>query len=374
MLLAGASYAQTTPPPAPPAPPAPVAPSVEDQNTPPSADEIKRQVEDARREAAKEAAKARLEANRARRRAMAEARSAYLGIVDPSDVTPEKAASLKLKEGRGVVIGMVDHDSPAGKAGLKEHDVILSLGGRKTDNVQELRRIIRETPPGRAVPITVSREGQQMTFNVRLERRPQYARIEIPKFEMPPMPPMPPDIDIPSFTVLQYSSHDGVMVEDLSPQLANFFGVKEGEGVLVRSVDRGSAGDTAGLKAGDVIVKAGGKTVTCSADWRRALREHKDSIAVGVVRDKREQSLTLKLPDKTSSDASREFDDSMRSFRMEMQKVEPQIEHQMRLAQANIQREMALHQKDFEQMRVELDKAGEQIKRSMQEFSSEQKK
>ncbi|HET8667291.1 MAG TPA: PDZ domain-containing protein [Terriglobales bacterium] len=383
MLLAGVSYAQTAPaPPAPPAQPAPATPSVEEPSIP-SNDEIQKQVDDARKqadEARREAAKARVEANKERRTALAEARKAraaaqaasrgaYLGVVDPSDVTPEKAAALKLKEGRGVVIGMVDHDSPAGKAGLKEHDVILSLNGQRVDNTDGLRRIIRETTPGKSVPITVSRNGQQLTMNVQLEKRPQWARIEVPKFDMP-MPPMPPDIDIPSFSVLQYSARNGVMVEDLSPQLADFFGVKDGQGVLVRSVEKGSAADAAGLKAGDVIVKAGGERVTCSADWRRAMREHKGSIPVAIVRDKREQSVTMKLPERKTSDASIGFEKEMQNLKIEMQKMKPEFDRQMNIAQVRVAREMAAHQKDFVRMQQELNKMGEEFRKSFQSEGS----
>ena len=51
--------------------------------------------------------------------------SAYLGV-DISEVTPDRVGPLKLKEEQGVEVLLVDQDSPAGKAGLKEHDVILT--------------------------------------------------------------------------------------------------------------------------------------------------------------------------------------------------------------------------------------------------------
>jgi serine protease Do len=410
LLLAVAGYAQAPPSPqAPPKPPSAPAVSSEDvdvdredaDEAQAQAEEARQQAEEARKEAQaqaeearkdaqaqaedarkqaeearKEAAKARTEANKVRQAARAQARAArvaaaaargsYLGVVDPTDVRPEQAASLKLKEGRGVIIGMVDHDSPAGKAGLKEHDVILSLNGKPVENTEGLRQLIRETPPGKTVPVGISRDGQPMTMNVQLARRPEYARIETPKFPIPPMPPMPPmDLDIPSFAVLQFSARNGVMVEDLSPQLAEYFGVKDGPGVLVRSVDKGSAADSAGLKAGDVIVKAGGERVTCSADWRRAVREHQGTIPLGVVRDKREQSLNLKLPER-KADASVGFDKDFEDMKIELQKMRPQIEREVRLAQVNVRREMAAaHQKEFERMRIELQKAGEEIRKSI---------
>src|SRR5258708_332337 len=89
--------------------------------------------------------------------------SAYLGV-DISEVTPDRVSALKLKEEHGVEVQLVDQDSPAGKAGLKEHDVILTLNGVAVESGAQLRRMIRETPPGRTVTLDISRDGQVQTI------------------------------------------------------------------------------------------------------------------------------------------------------------------------------------------------------------------
>src|SRR5208282_1324870 len=81
----------------------------------------------------------------------------YLGV-DTRDVTADRLTALQLKEEHGVEITMVDQDAPAGKAGLKEHDVILSVNGTEVESVEQLRRMIRETPPGRIVALGLSRD------------------------------------------------------------------------------------------------------------------------------------------------------------------------------------------------------------------------
>jgi len=70
-----------------------------------------------------------------------------------------------------VEVTLVDQDAPAGKAGLKEHDVILTLNGTQVESVEELRRIIREIPPGRLVTLGISRDGQPLTIKAQLEDR-----------------------------------------------------------------------------------------------------------------------------------------------------------------------------------------------------------
>src|ERR1700722_11920252 len=89
--------------------------------------------------------------------------SSYLGV-DIDDVSAERLAALKLKEEHGAEVTMVDQDAPAGKAGLHEHDVIVSVNGTAVDSAAQLRRMIKETPPGRVVNLGISRDGQPLNI------------------------------------------------------------------------------------------------------------------------------------------------------------------------------------------------------------------
>src|SRR5450432_2783526 len=91
--------------------------------------------------------------------------SSYLGV-DITDVTTERLEVLKLKEEQGVEVTLVDQDAPAGKAGLKVHDVILTMNGTAIESGAQLRRMIHETPAGRIVTFGVSRDGQPLTMKV----------------------------------------------------------------------------------------------------------------------------------------------------------------------------------------------------------------
>src|SRR4051794_23099071 len=189
-----------------------------------------------------------------------EGHTSYMGV-DVEDITKERVQALKLKSESGVEITMVDSDAPAGKAGLKEHDVILQFNGTNVESVEQLRRLIRETPAGRTVAVGISRDGAPQNVNVTLAARSDVYKIVMPKVAIAPMPPMPPmapmprmQIDIPEIYGLQAPGRVGLVVESLTPQLAEFFGAKNGEGLLVRSVEKGSPAESAGFKAGDVIV------------------------------------------------------------------------------------------------------------------------
>jgi S1-C subfamily serine protease len=230
--------------------------------------------------------------------------NAYLGV-DISDVSPDRVAELKLKDEHGVEITMVDEDAPAGKAGLRAHDVILSLNGNPIENEGQLRHMIKETPPGRVVALGISRDGQSMTIKVQLADRRKSMAWQPKMPEMPEMPKMPsmPDFDLPVPIVVVHSGlRSGLMIENINAQLGEFFGVKDGNGVLVRSVEKGSRGEKAGFHAGDVVIKVNSQMVHDASDFNRALRSSSGSTAaVTVMRDRRQLNLTLTLPEKKDS-------------------------------------------------------------------------
>jgi serine protease Do len=229
--------------------------------------------------------------------------SAYMGV-DIADVSAERLGELKLKEEHGAEVTMVDQDAPAGKAGLHEHDVIVSLNGAAVESAAQLRRMIKETPAGRVVNLGISRDGQPMTIKVQLADRHKSMSWEPTgngfNFKMPEMPTMP---EFPvSVVVVHQSARSGLAVENITPQLGIFFGVKGGNGVLVRNVEKGSSGEKAGFRAGDVVVKVNSQPVHDTSDFTHALRSSSNgTAAVTVMRDKKEQNLTLTIPEKKDS-------------------------------------------------------------------------
>jgi serine protease Do len=232
--------------------------------------------------------------------------SSYLGV-DISDVTTERLSALKLKEEKGVEVTMVDQDAPAGKAGIKEHDVILTMNGAAIESGAQLRRMIHEMPPGRIVTFGLSRDGQPVSVKVQLaDKGKEFAmaghnmknfHVQVPEIHIP-------DIDIPSINMVMVTSsaRSGLMVENITPQLGEFFGVKNGNGVLVRSVEKGSRAEKAGFHAGDVIVKVDDQPVHDTSDFMHAVKSRNGAaVSVGVIRDKKEQNLNLTLPERKES-------------------------------------------------------------------------
>jgi len=286
--------------------------------------------------------------------------SSYLGV-DIADVTTERLSALKLKEEKGVEVTMVDQDAPAGKAGIKEHDVILTMNGTSIESGVQLRRMIHETPAGRVVTFGLSRDGQPMTVKLQLaDKHKEFAmtgpnmkdfHVQIPEIHVP-------DIDIPAINMVMITSsaRSGLTVENITPQLGEFFGVKNGNGVLVRSVEKGSRAEKAGFRAGDVIVKVDDQAVHDTGDFSHAVKSRNGgSVSVGVIRDKKEQNLNLTLPDRKESGELLQEEESFDG---------PVIDAESAVELGELQQEVA-------ELQPQMELAAEDARTSVREFRKE---
>jgi serine protease Do len=217
-----------------------------------------------------------------------------LGI---QEIDSNRAKALKLREEAGVEVTRVDPDSPAEKAGLKVGDVVVQYNGQRLEGLEQFSRMVRETPPGREVKLDIVHNGAPQTVTVMVGQR--RVRQVFDGF-----PAAPPDIrlpDLPHSFLSWRSAMLGVEGESLGGQLAEYFGVKEG--VLVRSVLKGSAAEKAGIKAGDVITRVEGSQVATPADLSSRLRPLRGkSGAIVLMRDHREMTVTVTIDDADRAD------------------------------------------------------------------------
>jgi serine protease Do len=225
------------------------------------------------------------------------------------DVEPDKP--------EGVLVTRVFAGSPAEKAGVKEGDVVVEFDGERVRSASQLTRLIRETPAGRTVNMVVLRDGKRVELKVTAEAAgagSRTYRFEIPVpglRERPQQPPSSPralpELPLnrwrfyfppsPSTPLLPGNPRLGIGVQELTPQLAEYFGTKEG--VLVSTVEDGSPASRAGLKAGDIITSVDGQKTAHTDDVSRALRGKRpaDQVTIGIIRDRKPQTVKVTLGD-----------------------------------------------------------------------------
>ncbi len=245
---------------------------------------------------------------------------ARLGVV-LEDVRADDVTRLKLAEERGALVKEVVKGSAAEKAGLKDGDVILSYQGERVGSAAQLRRLVRETPPGRHVTIEASRGGAPQRLTASLEGNDDHDLLgdDSFRFHMPdsfqfhvPVPPVPPVPSIPPMDQMfgdgdrgrRFLFRDrmgearpgrlGLSYQELSGQLARYFKVEDGA-LLVTEVESDGPAARAGLRAGDVIVKFNGKAVTDGSDLRRTLGEVASGTDVTVTVQRDGRALDVKV-------------------------------------------------------------------------------
>lgn len=215
--------------------------------------------------------------------------SGWLGV-SIADMTPRVAKRMEIRTENGALVKDVVSDSPAEKAGVREDDIIVEFNGKRVDDADDLLSAVRETAPGASATVVFMRSDEKKTSTVEVGKAP-HARSYA--FSVtPPVMPAPPNIRF-----FSGAGMFGLTLMDLKKQLAEYFGLPDGHGVLVEEVEKNSRAAKAGIKAGDVIVSIGKESIRRKDDIRWALEDYTegDKVDVGVIRKGNRQTFTLAM-------------------------------------------------------------------------------
>ncbi len=159
----------------------------------------------------------------------------WLGVAI-QDINDDLARLFKLTRKSGALVTEVSQGSPAEKAGLKKGDVIINLNGRPVADVTELRNMVAMSTPGTQVELTLVRDEKEQKITAVVEEQPA------------------------DMTSLAGTSQDqqlfqkmGMVLQDLTPDIAKQLGYQMNQGVLIASVAPGSAAALAGIQPGSLI-------------------------------------------------------------------------------------------------------------------------
>ncbi len=181
----------------------------------------------------------------------------WLGVtIQP--LTDDISDGLGLKSTDGVLVADVNEDGPAAKAGMKAGDVILSVDGKKIEEMRALPRLIADIKPGHDSNVTVWRDGAEKDLAVEIGKQPVSQKVAA-------------NDDQSSGGI---EDKVGLAVQQLTPDIARELGMPEtAKGVVVAGVKPGSPAAEKGLRRGDVLTKAGGKELTSPRDLTESLNQ-----------------------------------------------------------------------------------------------------
>ena len=242
----------------------------------------------------------------------------FLGVY-AENINRENMGRYHMSQVRGVGVTRIVKDSPAEKAGLRKDDVILRVDGENISSVRKLNRIVSELAPDQSVKITVSRGGSEQDITATIGKRSNNFFAGSDLFKGQPQiwkwegkEPRGRTFEVPHFNMdgnlfsegdllnnrdliwLANSRRIGVSTTELTKQLADYFGVTGGKGVLVTAVIDDGPAAKAGVRAGDVLTAVDGEAIASSGDLSRAINRKKEGdVTLTLIRNKSQQTIRV---------------------------------------------------------------------------------
>ena len=182
------------------------------------------------------------------------------------DITPDLMKFFSLKGKEGALISQIYEGSPAEKAGLKVGDVVIEVDGVKVTNSQDVVREVLKKQVGQKVNFVLLREGKRTEISLTTAQMPE--KIE----DRGPVKPA--------------REWFGLRVSNVTPDIAKQLGLTRTEGVVILGVEPNSVAQSAGLKAGDILLEVNRQKVFNENDYRSVLEKAKPDQGVLFLIDR----------------------------------------------------------------------------------------
>lgn len=228
---------------------------------------------------------------------------AWLGVYTQT-VDDDIAEAFDLTTDYGAIVNEVVRKSPAAEAGIEEDDIIIGFNAEKVWDARELTDLIRDQKPGDEVKVKVLRGKEEKEFTVKLDsRRASSWNLDWSVPGAPSAPRAPRAPRAPSTPMIFDFDHHfgqvyvGIQMQALNEQLGEYFGVKDGDGVLIQEVEEDSPAEKAGMKAGDVILSVDSEQIDGTDDIAEILSDMEagDKVAFDLLRDKKPLKVTVEV-------------------------------------------------------------------------------
>lgn len=293
--------------------------------------------------------------------------------------------SIEENEEGKVRIIAIEKESPAELAKLKEGDIVLKFERGEVASTKMLAKEIRKRKPGKNITLKIERNGKEIDVkvklgeysetNVRIELESKFPRLffapkppqvpAVPKLlelRKLPKPPEPPEPKMFSWSVKQ-RKYIGIYLEEINRELSVYFGVKEGRGLLVAKITKDSPAEKAGLKVGDVIIKADGIRTERAKDLTGVIQDKEKGkrIKLELLRNKKMKSIEVEIEEERSgfSYSYKDWEDYVDSWDSYSENLEKQYKKWQDFEE---------YEKVMKRLNKKLEKIGENYKESAEKL------
>ncbi|WP_369404481.1 PDZ domain-containing protein [Salidesulfovibrio brasiliensis] len=175
-------------------------------------------------------------------------------------------------------------EDPAGKAGVKQGDVILSVNGKTVDDNNDLLRKIAGLRPGDKAHLVLWRNGEKVKATVTLGDRSKNARQQQPGKKPAPQKD-------------QSAQELGITLRPVADENeAKALGLEKPEGLVITGVKANSPAMREGLRQGDVIVQANQQDVNSVEQLRKVLDAAGERGAIMLLVKRQGRSVFIAIP------------------------------------------------------------------------------
>lgn len=175
----------------------------------------------------------------------------WLGVVIQK-ITPEIAKTFGLTETEGALVSDVTEDGPAEKAGIKRGDVIISFNGKAIKEVDTLPKLVGATEIGKKAKVGIIRDRKSLEMEVVI------GELKDEKLQASKKPEVEKDF--------------GLVVQNITPEIAKHLNLKDKRGVIVTDVQPGSPAQEGDIRSGDIIKEISRKPIKNIEDFKEAVK------------------------------------------------------------------------------------------------------
>ncbi len=201
-----------------------------------------------------------------------EVKQAWIGIT-VQDMDEKLANYLAAAGKKGVIVKSVEPQSPAEKAGLKESDIIFSIGNKKVNSVDDFQSVAKSLAAGDTMQARVWRNGKEKTIAVETKVFPLELAEEL------------------AFKLL------GIKIDEITTGARRKYRIATREGVVILKIEKNSYLAYIGAEPGDVIRQIDDYTIQNTEDFKKAIVKfrQKNSLVLLIQRGDQGYYITLNL-------------------------------------------------------------------------------